>query len=232
MTGAVAIWVKTPGLSPLKTRLAAGIGAPMAEEFYRRSAAAVHAVAQQAAEQSAGGLVPCWAVAEAASDAWPDLPVVRQGEGGLGERLSRVYDALLERHGFAIFVGADAPQITPARLGAAAAVARTGSFVLGPADDGGFYLFAGSHPVPRTVWTAVPYSDAETLRRLAAGLEPIALIERIPPMFDVDTADELHRLHGELAVLSEPLPEQRALSKWLDRLPHLSNHPETALQAQ
>ena len=45
---AVAIFVKTPGLSPLKTRLAKGIGSALATEFHRRAAAAVSAVARAA----------------------------------------------------------------------------------------------------------------------------------------------------------------------------------------
>lgn len=218
VNGAVAIWVKTPGLSPLKTRLARSIGVSAAEEFYRRSADAVRAVLQRAADDLPGGLTPYWAVAEPDSDAWEGFTTVHQGTGGLGERLSHVYDALLERHCFVIFLGADAPQITPELLGQAVAAAHTGRFVLGPADDGGFYLFAGSRPVPRPVWMGVPYSDANTLRLLAAGLEPIAPAERLTPMFDVDTLDELVRLRRELRDRDDLLPEQRALADWLDRM--------------
>ena len=35
--GAAAIFVKTPGISPIKTRLAVGIGQANAESFYKMS---------------------------------------------------------------------------------------------------------------------------------------------------------------------------------------------------
>ena len=47
--GSIAIFVKTPGLSPVKTRLAEGIGRDQAEAFHPASAAAVAAVAKSAA---------------------------------------------------------------------------------------------------------------------------------------------------------------------------------------
>ena len=45
--GGAAIWVKTPGLSPVKTRLAASIGVEAAERFHLLSALAVAASIQE-----------------------------------------------------------------------------------------------------------------------------------------------------------------------------------------
>ncbi|MDQ3495902.1 MAG: hypothetical protein M3485_10390, partial [Pseudomonadota bacterium] len=59
----LAIFVKTPGHSPLKTRLAAGIGRESAERFHRLAAEAVAAVAR-AAQATPPGLATAWAVAE------------------------------------------------------------------------------------------------------------------------------------------------------------------------
>jgi glycosyltransferase A (GT-A) superfamily protein (DUF2064 family) len=217
VSGAVAVWVKTPGLSPVKTRLAADVGREAAEEFYRRSVDAVRAVVSRAAEHDAPALTPYWAVAEAGgAEGWDGFRVVGQGEGELGERLSRVYDALLERHRFVAFLGADAPQLAPALLLRAARAAMAGAFVLGPADDGGFYLFAGSRPLPREVWTGVPYSDPSTCAELEARLRPLAPVERLERRYDVDTGDDLRRLRAELAARADLLPEQRSLARWLE----------------
>src|SRR3546814_381382 len=68
--GALAIFVKTPGHSGLKTRLAAERGERYAVEWYRRAAAAVSSVARRA--HARHGVTAYWAVAEAgALDAWP-----------------------------------------------------------------------------------------------------------------------------------------------------------------
>lgn len=216
MRGAVAVWVKTPGLSPVKTRLAASIGAAAAEQFYRLSVEAVRGVVRAAVERSCGGLVPYWAVAEADAEGWPEFGTVRQGEGGLGERLAHVYDALLERHRYVVFLGADSPQLTPEPILRAAGIASAGRFAIGPADDGGFYLFGGSRRIPRQVWLSPPYSSPDTLHELEAGLAGLGQIDRLPELFDVDTVDELRRLRAEWTGGKGLLAEQRALREWLE----------------
>ena len=103
-TGAVAIFVKTPGLSPIKTRLAASIGQSAAEWFHLMSAKAVESVVLRASHAD-GALSPYWAVAEKqALDTphWKSFQTIWQGEGSLGERLSHIYDELIERHPFFI----------------------------------------------------------------------------------------------------------------------------------
>ncbi|HEV8692715.1 MAG TPA: hypothetical protein VGQ93_00795, partial [Lysobacter sp.] len=64
MTVGLAIFVKTPGYSPVKTRLAADCGRAYAEAWYRRAAAAVASVAKIAADRE--GIAVYWAVAEPA----------------------------------------------------------------------------------------------------------------------------------------------------------------------
>lgn len=222
MTGAVAIWVKTPGLSPVKTRLAATVGIKAAEEFYRLSAQAVGAVVRQAVRASPELLTPYWAVAEEAAlnhPFWRGFPTVYQGEGGLGTRLSHVYDTLLRRHPWVIFIGADAPQITPKLLrNAVCKLTTSGDFVLGAAEDGGFYLFGGSKPMPRDIWEQVPYSVSETAQMLADRLRQIGYIQYVPALFDVDTAGQLVKLKSELARKRDLLPEQSDLLTWLGHL--------------
>lgn len=223
---AVAIWVKTPGRSPVKTRLAATIGTAAAEAFYSHAVAAVGAVVRAAVAELGGDLLtPYWAVAEAEPEAaasWPEFGTVGQGAGGLGARLAHVYDALRERHARVLFIGADAPQLAPAVItGAVRCLTgdsgdRGADFVVGPADDGGFYLFGGRRALPRAVWTDVPYSDPGTLAALAPRLMERGTLVTLPSAFDVDTIDELAQLGGVLAAdRTVLLPEQRRLLAWL-----------------
>jgi glycosyltransferase A (GT-A) superfamily protein (DUF2064 family) len=234
---AVAVWVKTAGRSPVKTRLAATIGRARAEAFHARSVRAVAEVVRAAADALGGAtLAPWWAVAEAvpggpdgvAADddvtrAWPGFPVVAQGTGGLGERQARVYDALLARHAAVCFIGADAPQLSPALLVDAvhalvhAPPASRADFVLGPAEDGGYWLFGGRRPIPEGLWTAVPYSDPGTFGALRPRLAALGRTTLLPTLFDVDTADEFARLAATLAAArASLLPAQRTLLAWLE----------------
>ena len=90
MQGGLAIFVKTPGISPLKTRLAVGMGSD-SERWYRIAVDAVKSVALQA--QAATGINAYWAVAESEgmqNDLWQSLPRLMQSdasEAGLGERM-------------------------------------------------------------------------------------------------------------------------------------------------
>ena len=216
MTAAVAIFVKTPGLSPVKTRLAAALGTADATGFYRLAAAATAEVARSCQP----ALTPYWAIAEygpVAAAAWHGFAHVEQGEGDLGERLDRIYATLQARHGRVLLIGADAPQLTPAMLRAALAVLDDTDepFVLGEASDGGFWLFGGRVPIPKTVWCTVRYSQAHTASELRALLAPLGVVANAPRLTDVDNATDLPSLAHALAALPDPVPAQRTLHNWL-----------------
>lgn len=218
MKCAVAIFAKTPGLSPVKTRLAADIGQEQAETFYGLSVKAVEAVAMAASEQSP--LVPHWALAEEAAityPQWQGFPAFWTGEGGLGTRLANLSDALFSDHDAVMFLGTDSPQLTPSRLMEAVAMlkARPEDCICGPADDGGFYLFASSSPLKRETWESVTYSANTTLEELvmASGRK----FFRLPVEQDVDVVADLVRLHSRFENAgTKLLPEQLVLKNWLD----------------
>ncbi|WP_223250759.1 TIGR04282 family arsenosugar biosynthesis glycosyltransferase [Rhodanobacter denitrificans] len=216
MTTALAIFVKTPGHSPLKTRLATVIGEDAALTFHRLASAAVAGVARAAQPL----ITPYWAVAEAddaAHAAWPDFPTIWQGEGGLGTRMHHVLETLLSRHGSVLLVGADVPQLTSGQLTRAAqALAEPPvAFVFGPSTDGGFWLFGSNTPVQLAIWQSVRYSQGDTCLALRRALPGTGRILELPVLTDVDNADDLPRVLGALGRLPEALPAQCALAEWM-----------------
>lgn len=216
----LAIFVKTPGHSPLKTRLASVIGGEAAQHFHLLASAAVAAVASRA-QHDLPTLVPHWAVAEAGAleeSAWHALPKIPQGEGDLGTRMGRVTDSLLARFDAALLLGADAPQIEPGDIVAAMQSLTTHQHVIGPSDDGGFWLFATRGKVPATAWSATPWSQPDTAARFcqALGTNPDdASVTRLRTLRDADTAEDLPPLLSALDALRDPLVEQRQLADWL-----------------
>ncbi len=214
----VAAFVKTQGLSPIKTRLARHLGERRADAFYQLACTSIRDVLV-AAEESAAPLTAHWAVAEARGlKEWSDLPTLLQGEGGLGERLDLVYQALLRDGAAAVVIGADAPQMEPGIFADVRRAFEGGAdFVLGPATDGGFYLFAGRRPIPREIWLAVPYSVSTTAAELGRRVEKLGRLTRLTPLTDVDTADDLVIAGRELAKIKEPTPGQNRLMAWLAR---------------
>lgn len=222
---ALAIFVKTPGLSSIKTRLAASIGQERAEEFYRLAVEAIRAVAMAAHAQF--GLKPYWAVAEEHGlehPMWSGLDQIRQGTGDLGTRLHTVYSELQQRHREVLLIGADSPQLPVAALRSAIATLQpsriddAGSdFVLGRTTDGGYYLFGGRRPVSQEIWEAVPYSVESTAEEFSRLLMPLGTIHELPALCDVDTVADLQRL-GQLRDLNlDLLPEQVQVIEWAAR---------------
>lgn len=211
---AVAIFVKTPGLSPIKTRLARGIGARAAAEFHRRAATCVAAAARAAMPE----LVPYWAVAEKQGHRfWQGFPTLWQGGNDLGCRMAHVYAGLLARHGRVLLIGADIPQVSSSLLLQAAEVIRAprAAYALGPARDGGFWLFGGTRPVPLETWLSVPYSRGDTCQRMASALQPLGAIAWLPVLADADDLSGLPLVQSALQAANPPLPEQASLARWL-----------------
>lgn len=212
----LAIFVKTPPFSAVKTRLWPHIGQQRAEAFHLAAAKAVASVAQ-----SAAGLNPYWAVAEAEAmddGAWSDLRRLAQGVGGLGERMHRVYVQLRKRHPAAILIGADTPQITPMHLLRAAQWldAPEPRLVLSRARDGGFWLFGGNVALPEPAWTKVAYSKPDTATHFAQAMSPHGRLLELERLIDVDEYADIADVFESLEALADPTPAQRRLVAWMN----------------
>lgn len=224
MSCGVAIFVKTPSLSPVKTRLWPGIGRRLAEALYLTSAEAVASVAQQA--RCDLSVDAYWAVAENAAlptDAWIDLPHLPQGDGSLGQRMAHVYRLMRQRHHAAILIGADAPQLRVEALRQAAEWLSSieSRLVIGRAEDGGFWLFGANAPLLDHAWTSVRYSESDTAMQFVNAMQAAGKWLELERLRDIDTADDIPPVMASLDALSSPTPAQTRLLRWLEELPEI-----------
>ena len=93
----IACFVKTPGLSPVKTRLAKSVGKEIAEALYLQSVDAIEETLSLA-QTTLPALTAYWAVAERQASTeplWSRLPRILQQGDGLGSRLHFIYSSLL-----------------------------------------------------------------------------------------------------------------------------------------
>ena len=154
----------------------------------------------------------------------PDFDLVQQVGESLGERLDNVIGACLKagyRH--VVAIDSDSPTLPAAYLQGAFDVLAGGSdVVLGPCDDGGYYLIGFTRPAPRLlreVRMSTPDVTADTLALAEeVGLE----VGMLPRWYDVDDAQTLARLSLEL----ETAPEGVAVNtrRFLGRFPKKSVH--------
>jgi len=209
--GAVAIFVKTPSLSPIKTRLAEGVGENAALEFYHLSLKAVEQTVR------CSGVEAYWAVAETEGleyPLWSNLTTLHSGEGDLGARQWHVYETLRREYKNIILIGADAPQLSPDIIERAIAALDEHDFVISPARDGGYTLFGGCAEVAKDVWGQVPWS-AENTREVFESLLP-SKPSHLPAFTDVDVQEDLQAVLVEMPdIVSE---QQQALIDWVVNL--------------
>ncbi len=179
----LTIFARYPEPGKAKTRLIPALGEEGAARVYARMLGATLETARQsglpAELRITGGSREAFAALSGGG-----IAIAEQGEGDLGERLTRIAAP-------AIVIGSDAPGLTPDLLREARDLLEEFEVVIGPATDGGYYLIGFSQPIP-FAFESIPWSTptvlSETLERLAAqGIEPALL----PVLTDVDTPEDL-----------------------------------------
>ena len=199
---ALCIMAKAPEAGQVKTRLSPPLSPDDAAELYRcflldkiaqaRVVAGAERVLAYAPAHAA-------AVFEALA---PGFALLAQRGDDLTARLVSVCDDLF-RSGLdaVIMIDSDTPTLPTERLQRAVALMRDSGpdLVLGPSEDGGYYLIGLRRPRPE-LFEDMPWSTPavleETLRRARAlGLSSITL----EAWYDVDTAADLAQLEAELA---------------------------------
>jgi uncharacterized protein len=107
---------------------------------------------------------------------------------------------LSEGHAGAIAIDSDSPTLPMAYVATAAETLRRtmADVVLGPAEDGGYYLIGVSAPQP-WLFKGVAWSTSSVLTTTLARVKELGLRSHLlPSWFDVDTADDLARLRDEM----------------------------------
>ncbi|NCP18338.1 MAG: glycosyltransferase [Erythrobacter sp.] len=191
MTPEIAIFARWPEPGKAKTRLIPALGAEGAAQLYARL------LELTVREARASGLPFHLRVTgddPARFCDWlgDDLDVRDQGGGDLGEKLTRVPTP-------GMMIGSDCPGLTATLLREAAGALATNEAVIGPADDGGYWLLGLARPRPglfaKMAWST-PQVFPETMQRLGAlGITPHLL----PELTDIDTGDDLAAWPGLLA---------------------------------
>jgi hypothetical protein len=129
----------------------------------------------------------------------PDFGCVPQAGVDLGERLDNALTHCL-RAGFtrAVIMDSDSPTLPAEYLRQAFTALDAADVVLGPCEDGGYYLIGLKRPAPRLT-REVQMSTLNVLRDTLALAEQESLtVALLPTWYDVDTAQELERLRVEL----------------------------------
>ncbi len=183
----------------VKTRLAASIGAVQAAHLHHAFVETLLERFRHAGDRRSVVFTPADRGREFAALAGDDWELAAQAEGDLGERMQAWFDGAFaagaER---AVLIGSDSPTLPASLIESAFELLGHQSVVLGPADDGGYYLVGAARQTPpifeRMAWSQ-PSLWSETVARLEALQWSYAAL---PCWYDVDDSDSLERLRAEL----------------------------------
>jgi len=212
----LVVFVKEPRPGAVKTRLAAAIGPEAAAELYRALVEAVlEATTPVPGEYERLVFFDPPEARRALREWLPGVSLRAQARGELGERMADAFARAFGRGATRVaIVGSDVPGVTrETALGALEALGEA-DVVLGPAEDGGYYLIALRAPHPelvRDIVWSTPAVMRQTLERATAAR---LVVRRLEPLRDVDT---LADLRSEWPVLEARLGARPELRRSLAR---------------
>lgn len=142
--------------------------------------------------------------------------IVPQHGAGLGQRLAHAFATLGHGGGAVALVDSDSPTVPIAPITAAlAALEGQQRALVGPCDDGGYYLIALGVVKARSleILDEIPWSTDQVMAATRARCASLGLaLDELPTWYDVDDEASLQRIRGELRGDPGPAPRTAA---WL-----------------
>jgi rSAM/selenodomain-associated transferase 1 len=191
---------KRPAAGQTKTRLCPPLTGEAAAALYECFLRDTLDVMRQVPDVGRGIVYLPEAAVDYFSALAPDMQLSLQQGADLGERLDYLLTAALESGACqAVVMDSDSPTLPADYLVQAfAALAGPSDVVLGPCEDGGYYLIGMKRPQPRLL-RDVQMSTPNVVRDTRALAEQLGVqVALLPTWYDVDTAAELDRLRAEL----------------------------------
>lgn len=191
----------------VKTRLAAAIGDQAASRLYRRFVLTLLHRFAGVGQRRVLAYTPAQRRDEFESLTAGNWLLAAQAVGDLGQRMQHYFaDAFRNGADRVVLIGSDSPNVPVGRVNDAFQQLGKYPVVLGPADDGGYYLVGAAGDVP-PIFRGIPWSCPQVWTRTVNLLRdarcPYGVL---PAWYDVDDLAGLRRIHRDMAD-QEPLDE-------------------------
>ena len=193
--GNLYIFTRAPMIGAVKRRLAADVGDIDAWRFHRENSRdLVRRLGGDVRWQTWLAVTPN----RRARKSWrypPGVEAIPQGQGDLGERMTRVLAR--DRPRPSIIVGSDIPDIKPAHIWRAFAALARDDAVFGPSPDGGYWL-VGVRNVRLLpgLFHDVRWSSADALADTLANIDNRRRVALIDTLADIDDGAAYARWRG------------------------------------
>jgi rSAM/selenodomain-associated transferase 1 len=206
----------TPG--EVKTRLAAAVGANAAAEVYRVSVEVTLQRFGAVGDRRVVAYTPPESREEIGGVTGRNWELRAQASGDLGARMQGFFeDAFGGGAERVVLIGSDSPTLPGEHVEQAFDELRRAPVVLGPAEDGGYYLIGLARPMPELfhdiAWSTPAVYEQTLARAAAMAVGYVAL----PWWHDFDTLEDLRRMRDELMQMKPPQPVYQPLLEAIHR---------------
>tara|TARA_B110000503_G_C7143768_1_gene412034 strand:+ start:1155 stop:1748 length:594 start_codon:yes stop_codon:yes gene_type:complete len=195
MQNHLIVFVKNPVLGTVKTRLAASIGNKKALEVYndlvekcRKECLAVNAVRHVFYSE------------QISNDLWSEESFLKcvQAEGDLGNKITDAFRSIFTRGGKVIIIGSDCYDLDAQTIEDAFEKLDNSDVVIGPANDGGYYLLGTNNFHPE-LFQDIKWSTEKVLKetRQRANTNNLS-VSLLKELIDLDTLEDLEKSGYEL----------------------------------
>jgi rSAM/selenodomain-associated transferase 1 len=214
--GAVVVMAKAPREGLVKTRLCGAYAPGDVVRLYECMLLDTLELVRSLPRVHVAVMCPPEDVAELEARLPEGIDVVGQRGDGLAAGLVSVFEQFVPEFHHVVAVDSDSPHLPPAILESAFGLLETNDVVVGPTEDGGYYLVGASAPHPR-LFEAAPLGTRGARDALLSNARGLSVALTIPS-YDVDEPADLRRLAAELRVEPSRAPRTAALLASWDAL--------------
>jgi uncharacterized protein len=217
--GALVIMAKAPREGFVKTRLGGACPAREVVRLYECMLQDTLALARSLPLVHVAVMCPPEDVADITARLQRNVHVVGQDGSGLAAALATVFRHFVEA-GFrrVIAMDSDSPHVPAAIVESAFALLDTHDLVVGPTEDGGYFLVGASKTHPR-LFDAAPLGTSSAYDALRANARALALSVGVTEIcYDVDAPADLRRLAAELRLSPARAPRTAAFLAASERI--------------
>ncbi len=187
------IFARSPFKGPVKTRLAKGIGQEAARGVYARL---LYSLLFRLFENKPDSVEMVLSLANPKNKvhftaAFPELTITGQQSGNLGERMLAALQARFAAGAAkAVLIGSDIPGITWPLIQKAFAAINQKTIVLGPSNDGGFYLI-GMPTSCNKIFENIAWSTDSVTKNVISNIQKHQLqVKQLPTLPDIDETSD------------------------------------------
>jgi uncharacterized protein len=217
----LVIMAKAPKPGMVKTRLAQSLPLAAVVELYRCLLEDTIALARSLDDVQVAIMSPAGDVEDLSRAVGDSIPIIPQSGDGLAAGLTSVFAHFAAAgHRRILAFNSDSPHLPASVLNGAFQALGQSDVVIGPTHDGGYYLVGAtaSHP---GLFAGDGLGTTNAYETLRGRVRALGLSMSLPdPFYDIDVADDLSRLAGELRSVPARAPRTAQwLMEWRKAMP-------------